>query len=117
MKRNNQTKLENPGHIHSSRNQIFLYLICHDFRKIKGRIKIFEKCTSGAVPHGGRTWGTALGVPPTVGSTGWWGQVPAAVGHDGRIPSAVTHSGRSPSAAAHGGKALALWATALAPSL
>jgi hypothetical protein len=33
---------------------IFLYLICHDFRKINGRIKIFEKCTSGAVPHGGR---------------------------------------------------------------
>jgi hypothetical protein len=29
---------------------IFLYLICHDFRKINGRIKIFEKCTSGASP-------------------------------------------------------------------
>jgi hypothetical protein len=33
---------------------IFLYLICHDFRKINGRIKISEKGTSGVVPHGGR---------------------------------------------------------------
>jgi hypothetical protein len=32
--------------------RIFLYLFCHDFRKINGRIKIFEKCTSAAVPHG-----------------------------------------------------------------
>jgi hypothetical protein len=31
----------------------FLYLICHDFRKINGRSKIFDKCTSGAVTHGG----------------------------------------------------------------
>jgi hypothetical protein len=33
---------------------IFLYLICHDFWKINGRIKIFDKCTAGAVPYGGR---------------------------------------------------------------
>jgi hypothetical protein len=39
-----------PPHTHI----IFLYLICHDFRKINGRIKIFEKCTSGVVAHGGR---------------------------------------------------------------
>jgi hypothetical protein len=34
--------------------QIFLYLICHDFRKIIGRIKIFKKCTSDAAAHGVR---------------------------------------------------------------
>jgi hypothetical protein len=34
---------------------VFLHLFCHDFRKINGRIKIFKKCTSGAVPHGGRS--------------------------------------------------------------
>jgi hypothetical protein len=32
----------------------FLYLICHDFRKINGPIKFFDKCASGTVPHGGR---------------------------------------------------------------
>jgi hypothetical protein len=44
----------------------FLYLFCHDFRKINGRIKIFEKCTSSvdyaAAPHGVKSlppWGTA----------------------------------------------------------
>jgi hypothetical protein len=31
---------------------IFLYLICHDFRKIIGRTKILHKYTSGAVAHG-----------------------------------------------------------------
>jgi hypothetical protein len=36
------------------RKRIFLYLFRHDFRKINGRIKIFEKCTSGAAPYGGR---------------------------------------------------------------
>jgi hypothetical protein len=39
---------------------------------------MFEKRTSGAVPHGGRSWGTALGETPTVGSTSWWGQAPDA---------------------------------------
>jgi hypothetical protein len=34
----------------------FLYLFCHDFRKINDRIKIFAKCTSGVVPHGGRSF-------------------------------------------------------------
>jgi hypothetical protein len=34
--------------------EFFLYLICQDFRKINGRIKIFDKCTFGAIPHGGR---------------------------------------------------------------
>jgi hypothetical protein len=34
---------------------IFLYLFWLDFRKINGRIKFFEKFTSGAVPHGGRS--------------------------------------------------------------
>jgi hypothetical protein len=32
-------------------HEFFIYLYCHDFRKINGRIKIFEKCTSGVVPH------------------------------------------------------------------
>jgi hypothetical protein len=44
---------------------IFVYLICHDFRKINGRIKIFEKCTSGAAPHDVKSlppWGTTAGV-------------------------------------------------------
>jgi hypothetical protein len=40
----------------------FLYLFCLYFRKIFGRIKNFEKCTSDAVPH----------------------TVPDAVGHSGR---------------------------------
>jgi hypothetical protein len=44
---------------------------------------------------------------PTVGSTGRWGPVPAAMGHGGKIPTA----------AAHGGKALAPWATVAAPLL
>jgi hypothetical protein len=34
--------------------EFFLYLFCLDFRKINGRIKNFEKYTSGVVPHGGR---------------------------------------------------------------
>jgi hypothetical protein len=33
------------------RPNFFIYLICHDFRKIIGRIKIFDKCTSDAVAH------------------------------------------------------------------
>jgi hypothetical protein len=33
---------------------IFLHLICHDFRKIIGRTKTFEKYTSGVVVHGVR---------------------------------------------------------------
>jgi hypothetical protein len=32
--------------------RIFLYLIYHDFSKINGRFKIFDKYTSGAVAHG-----------------------------------------------------------------
>jgi hypothetical protein len=32
--------------------RIFLYLICHDFRKIIARTKILEKYTSGVVAHG-----------------------------------------------------------------
>jgi hypothetical protein len=32
----------------------FIYLICCDFRKIIGRIKIFDKCTSDVVAHGVR---------------------------------------------------------------
>jgi hypothetical protein len=53
---------------------IYIYLICHDFRKINGRIKIFDKCTSGAVAHG--AWSSCRRGPRrTVGSTGRWGQV------------------------------------------
>jgi hypothetical protein len=33
--------------------EFFIYLFCHNFQKINGRIKIFEKCTSGVVPHRG----------------------------------------------------------------
>jgi hypothetical protein len=62
-------------------------------------------------------WGTTLGVTPTVGSTGRWGQVPAAVGHGGRITSAVAHGGRISSVVAHGDKPLAPCATAVAPRL
>jgi hypothetical protein len=42
----------------------FIYLICHDFRKINGRTKIFKKCISGAVPQGVKSlppWDTAAG--------------------------------------------------------
>jgi hypothetical protein len=38
-----------------SRNTNLFYLFYHDFQKINGRIKIFEKYTSGVVPHGGRS--------------------------------------------------------------
>jgi hypothetical protein len=68
-----------------------LYLFCHDFRKINGPIKIIEKCT--ALYPTAAPWGTALGVAPTVGCTGRWGQVPTAVGHGGRIPSVVARAG------------------------
>jgi hypothetical protein len=34
--------------------RIFLYLICHDFRKIIGQINIFDKCIYDAVAHGVR---------------------------------------------------------------
>jgi hypothetical protein len=37
-----------PGSAASASVLDFLYLICHDFRKIIGRIKIFDKCTSNA---------------------------------------------------------------------
>jgi hypothetical protein len=87
---------------------IYFFMI---FEKINGRIKIFEKCTSGA------PWSTALGVPPTVGSTSRWGQVRAVVGRGSMIPSAVVRGGRSSSVVAHGGKALAPWATAAMPFL
>jgi hypothetical protein len=33
------------------RGNFFIYLICHDFQKINGQIKIFDKCTYGVVPH------------------------------------------------------------------
>jgi hypothetical protein len=55
---------------------IFLYLIFHDFRKIIGGIKIFDKCTSDAVaPRRLESLpprATAVGEQPTVGSTGRW---------------------------------------------
>jgi hypothetical protein len=73
---------------------IFLYLISHDFRKIIGRIKIFDKCTSDVVAHGARILPphrTTLGVPTAAGhdgkgaANGWqfWpvGPVPKAVAH------------------------------------
>jgi hypothetical protein len=50
-------------------------------------------------------WGTTLGVTPTIGCTGRWGQVPATVGHGGRIPSVV----------AHGGGVLESWPTTARP--
>jgi hypothetical protein len=52
--------------------KFFYIYFCHNFRKINGRIKIFEKCTSGAVPHGGRL------LPPHPMAL-----VPGAVGHSG----------------------------------
>jgi hypothetical protein len=58
----------------------YIYLFIHDFRKIYGPIKIFEKCTSGVVPQFLPPWATAFGVPPTVGSAGRWGQVSVAWG-------------------------------------
>jgi hypothetical protein len=39
----------------------FIYLIYHNFRKINGRIKIFDKCTFGAVAHGG--WRPCIAAP------------------------------------------------------
>jgi hypothetical protein len=62
-------------------------------------------------------WATALGEPPTVGSTGRWGQAPAVVATSGRIPSAVAHGSRIPSAVAHGGRALAPWSMAAGAGL
>jgi hypothetical protein len=84
--------------------EFFLYLFCHDFRKIICGIKIFDKCTSDDVarvtllPPSPRRLeslpprATAAGEPPTVGSTGRWGQYlmprptasgkPSTKGHD-----------------------------------
>jgi hypothetical protein len=62
-----------PFFLQTPKTRNFLYLFCHDFRKINGRIKIFEKCTSGVVPHGGRllpSWGTAAGA--------WFGRLGGA---------------------------------------
>jgi hypothetical protein len=103
-------------------HNIFLYIyfvMIYDFRKINGRIKIFEKCTSDVVPPRRQEfpYPTAAGVAQTVGCPGLWGQVPAAVGQGGRIPSAVAHGGKSPSAMPRGGKGLAPWATEVAPPL
>jgi hypothetical protein len=96
-----------------------LYLIFHDFRKIIGRIKIFEKCTSDAVAHSVRLRrriarrleslpprATAAGEPPTVGSTGRWGQY---------LTTRPTASG-NPSAKGHGVRNLPPWAAAAAPA-
>jgi hypothetical protein len=73
------------------KKNFFLYLFCHDFRKINGRIKIFEKCTSGVVPHGGRL---LLSYPTALRRQGGAGrrQGPAAaVPHDGRVYFLVFH--------------------------
>jgi hypothetical protein len=83
---------------------IFLYLFCYDFRKINGRIKIFEKCTSGAVSHDGRLmppYPTALSPcrrgaqqqEPGSGGKAARRQDPAAELHGGRS-LAVPHGGR-----------------------
>jgi hypothetical protein len=44
----------------------FIYLICHDFRKIIGRTKILEKYTSSAVAHG--AWSSCRRGPRWQGS-------------------------------------------------
>jgi hypothetical protein len=57
---------------------IFVYLICYDFRKINGRIKIFEKCTTGAAPHDVKSlppWGTTAGAGFGA-RAGWGGAAP-----------------------------------------
>jgi hypothetical protein len=53
---------------------IFLYLFCLDFRKINGRIKNFEKCTSVVVPHGG---GRPIVVPHDGSVLAPWGMAAA----------------------------------------
>jgi hypothetical protein len=73
----------------------FIYLICQDFQKIIGRIKIFDKCTSDAIAHGVRL------LPPYRMALG----VPTVTGHGGR--GAANHReywpvGPIPNAAAHG---------------
>jgi hypothetical protein len=87
---------------HGARRQehteFFIYLFCHDFQKINGRIKIFEKCTSGAVPTPRRQTPAAVphgvkSLPPSGTTAGaWfrrqggavWCQDPAAERHGGR---------------------------------
>jgi hypothetical protein len=71
--------------------EIFLYLISHDFQKINGRIKIFEKCTS-TVLHSGRLRGGRSLVPaPGRGSA-----VPGPYRRGARrqVRTAVPHSGK-----------------------
>jgi hypothetical protein len=77
---------------------IFLYLICHDFQKIIGRIKFFDKCTSDAVAHGVRL------LPPHPRR-----EVPAAVGSGDRsqIPAPTLLARRQkPAAERHGDRPL-----------
>jgi hypothetical protein len=103
----------------SNIHYLYIYIISHDFRKIIGCIKIFDKCTSDVVAHGVRLLPphrTALGVPtaaghggtepPTVGSTGRWAQY---------LMSWPTASGNH-SAKGHGVRNLPPWAAAAAPS-
>jgi hypothetical protein len=51
--RNNTNNVTAPNNNYQER-KLFLYLICHDFRKINDGIKIFDKCTSGVVPQSSR---------------------------------------------------------------
>jgi hypothetical protein len=72
----------------------FIYLICHDFRKIIGRIKIFDKCTSDAVAHGVRllpSYRTALGVPTTAGHGGRGSANGRQHWSVGLVPNAAAH--------------------------
>jgi hypothetical protein len=77
----------------------FLNLICHDFGKIVGRIKIFDKCTSDIVAHDFRLllpYRRALGVPTAAGHGGRG----AANGRQhwpvGPVPNAAAHGVRKP---------------------
>jgi hypothetical protein len=74
----------------------FLYLICHDFRKIAVRIKIFDKCTSDAVARLLLSYRRALGVPTAAGHGGRG----AANGRQhwlvGPVPNAAAHGLRKP---------------------
>jgi hypothetical protein len=96
------------------KQRIFLYLICHDFRKIIRRIKIFEKCKSDA-GYGVRIlppYRTTLGVLPPRATAA--GETPT-VGRWGQYLTPRPMASGNPSARGHGVRKLLPWAAASAP--
>jgi hypothetical protein len=99
------------GPPHHLLQNFFLYLFCFDFRKNKWSNQKFREiyiwCHTPRRQELLSSWGTALGVVPTVGCTARWGQIPAVLRHGGRNPSVVARGAMSPSVVPHSGRVLA----------